>query len=163
MANLLIIKELLKQKKITIRDFASDIGMTEQALQLLIRKNSTKIETLELIAKKLNVSVSIFFDGEPDGDVAAAALLSKQIVKESSQIISNSIEELVKDKNKLIETQEQTICQMDKIIDYLRLENKKKDDRIEKLEHQIENLKKGIAPKEEDATCAAAKKSGLAG
>lgn len=163
MANLLIIKELLKQKKITIRDFASEIGMTEQALQLLIRKNSTKIETLELIAHKLNVSVSIFFDGEPDGDVAAAALLSKQIVKEGSKIISNSIEEFVKDKIKLIETQEQTIYQMDKIIDYLRFENKKKDDRIEKLEFQIENQKKGVVQKEEDATCANAKKSGSVG
>lgn len=161
MANLLIIKELLKQKKITIRDFASGIGMTEQALQLLIRKNSTKIETLELIAQKLNVSVSIFFDGEPDGDVAAAALLSKQIVKESSKIISNSIEELVKDKIKLIENQEQTIYQMDKIIDYLRLENKKKDDRIDKLELQIENQKKGAV--QEDVSCATAKSSGLVG
>ncbi|MBS5485517.1 helix-turn-helix transcriptional regulator [Parabacteroides sp.] len=62
MANLLIIKDLLKEKKISIRDFANELGMTEQALQLLIRKNSTKIETLELIAQKLNISVSMFFE-----------------------------------------------------------------------------------------------------
>lgn len=64
MANLLIIKDLLKEKKISIRDFANELGMTEQALQLLIRKNSTKIETLELIAQKLNISVSMFFEKE---------------------------------------------------------------------------------------------------
>lgn len=62
MANLLKIKELLKEKKITIKSFSADIGMTEQGLQKLIRDNSTKIETLELIAKKLNVSVVVFFD-----------------------------------------------------------------------------------------------------
>lgn len=62
MANLLKIKELLKEKKITIKSFSTDIGMTEQGLQKLIRDNSTKIETLELIAKKLNVSVMVFFD-----------------------------------------------------------------------------------------------------
>lgn len=62
MANLLIIKDLLKQRKISIRDFAAELGMTEQALQLLIRKNSTKIETLELIAQKLNIPVASFFE-----------------------------------------------------------------------------------------------------
>lgn len=64
MANLLIIKDLLKERKVSIRDFANELGMTEQALQLLIRKNSTKIETLELIAQKLNISVSMFFEKE---------------------------------------------------------------------------------------------------
>lgn len=62
MANLQKIKQLLRDKDISIRDFAKDLGITEQALQLLIRKNSTKIETLELIAQKLNVSISIFFE-----------------------------------------------------------------------------------------------------
>lgn len=62
MANLLKIKELLKEKKITIKSFSADIGMTEQGLQKLIRDNSTKIETLELIAMKLNVSIMVFFD-----------------------------------------------------------------------------------------------------
>lgn len=70
MANLLKIKELLKEKKITIKSFSADIGMTEQGLQKLIRDNSTKIETLELIAKKLNVSVMVFFDENTQADNA---------------------------------------------------------------------------------------------
>ena len=63
MANLQLIKQLLRDKNISIRDFAKELDITEQALQLLIRKNSTKIETLELIAQKLNVSISVFFEG----------------------------------------------------------------------------------------------------
>lgn len=62
MANLLIIKHLLKEKNISIRDFSKELGITEQGLQKLIRENSTKVETLELIAQKLNVSISVFFD-----------------------------------------------------------------------------------------------------
>lgn len=62
MANLLVIKQLLKERNITIRDFSKELGITEQGLQKLIRENSTKVETLELIAQKLNVSISIFFD-----------------------------------------------------------------------------------------------------
>lgn len=62
MANLFIIKDILKGKNISIRDFASELRMSEQGLQRLIRDNSTKVETLELISKKLNVSISVFFD-----------------------------------------------------------------------------------------------------
>lgn len=62
MANLLVIKHLLKERNISIRDFSKELGITEQGLQKLIRENSTKVETLELIAQKLNVSISVFFD-----------------------------------------------------------------------------------------------------
>lgn len=62
MANLVIIKELLRQKRYTIRQFSSEIGITEQGLQNIIKQNSTKVETLEKIAKALDVPVSIFFD-----------------------------------------------------------------------------------------------------
>lgn len=66
MANLRIIKDLLREKNITIRDFARDMDMTEQGLQRLIRENSTKVETLEAIASKLNVSISLFFEDSPN-------------------------------------------------------------------------------------------------
>jgi transcriptional regulator with XRE-family HTH domain len=62
MANLSKIKVLLREKKISLREFAREIGITEQGLQLLIKNNSTKVETLELIAAKLNVPVSTFFE-----------------------------------------------------------------------------------------------------
>jgi len=64
MANLLIIKDILKNRNITIRDFSADLNMSEQGFQKLMRTNSTKIETLELIAKKLDVSIVTFFDTE---------------------------------------------------------------------------------------------------
>jgi len=56
------IKDLLRERKISIRDFAKEIGITEQGLQLLIRQNSTKVETLEKIAHLLDVPISTFFD-----------------------------------------------------------------------------------------------------
>ncbi len=73
MANLLIIKTLLKEQNISIRDFAKEIGITEQGLQKLIRENSTKVETLELIAKKLNVSISAFFPEGAEGEMYSAS------------------------------------------------------------------------------------------
>ena len=62
MANLQKIKSILKEKGLTIRYLAGELGISEQGLQKLIRENSTKIETLEAIANILEVSISIFFD-----------------------------------------------------------------------------------------------------
>ncbi|MDL2230341.1 helix-turn-helix domain-containing protein [Alistipes sp. OttesenSCG-928-L06] len=61
MANLLIIKDLLKEKKMSLRDLAATVGITEQGLQKLIRENSTKVDTLEAIANALDVSPGRFF------------------------------------------------------------------------------------------------------
>ncbi|MFV0538857.1 MAG: helix-turn-helix domain-containing protein [Dysgonomonas sp.] len=99
MANLLIIKDLLKEKKISIRDFANELGMTEQALQLLIRKNSTKIETLELIAQKLNISVSMFFEKEIESKNNTSTtnddlIVTNKNLSETVKSLSHTIENL---------------------------------------------------------------------
>ena len=62
MANLFKIKEIARAKKISIKNLAENVGITEQGLQKLIRDNSTKVETLESIAKCLTVPVYTFFD-----------------------------------------------------------------------------------------------------
>ena len=64
MANLLKIRDLLKEKKVSIRELSNAIGITEQGINRLLRENSTKVETLESIAKFLGVSISYFFDEE---------------------------------------------------------------------------------------------------
>lgn len=69
MADLSIIKPLLKERGIKIKDFCDDLGLTEQGFAKLIRANSTKIETLELIAQKLNVPVSIFFTKNQEAEI----------------------------------------------------------------------------------------------
>ncbi|WP_304801344.1 helix-turn-helix domain-containing protein [Paramuribaculum intestinale] len=62
MANLYLIKALAESKNIPITQLAQAVGVSEQQIHLMVRKNSTKIETLEKIARVLNVSVSVFFD-----------------------------------------------------------------------------------------------------
>ena len=69
MADLSIIKPLLKERKIKIKEFCDELGLTEQGFAKLIRANSTKIETLELIAQKLNVPVSTFFTENKEAEI----------------------------------------------------------------------------------------------
>lgn len=61
MANLQRIKDILKEKGLTIRYLANELGISEQGLQKLIRENSTKIETLESISKILKSFYYYFF------------------------------------------------------------------------------------------------------
>ena len=63
MANLQKIKTLVASVPgMSMESLASQLGITPQALSKLIRHNSTKIETLEAIARILNVPVTVFFD-----------------------------------------------------------------------------------------------------
>lgn len=62
MANLHLIKTLAENKKMPITELAERVGVSEQQIHLMVRTNSTKINTLEKIAKVLDVPVTYFFD-----------------------------------------------------------------------------------------------------
>ncbi len=59
--NLAVIKDLCKQKKITIKEFAKNIGVTETGLSHTIKNNRTTSDFLEKAAKYFGVSVDTFF------------------------------------------------------------------------------------------------------
>ena len=61
MANLQIIRTLSKNRGMTLKKLSELLGISENGLQRIIKTNSTKIETLEKIAKILNVSITVFF------------------------------------------------------------------------------------------------------
>lgn len=65
MANLQKIKTISKERKITLRSLANQVGISEQGLQKIIRDNTTSISTVERIASILGVSPSVFFDETP--------------------------------------------------------------------------------------------------
>jgi len=62
MVYLFKIRELCDKKGVSMKQAASDLGMTEQSLHKLIKANSTKIETLLAIADYFKVESAYFFD-----------------------------------------------------------------------------------------------------
>lgn len=62
MANLLQIKQMLDEKNMDVKEFASKIGLSHQGVYKMFAENSTKIETLERISQVLGVPISQFFD-----------------------------------------------------------------------------------------------------
>ncbi len=61
--NLKKLEPLLKQKKITKRDFAKKLGISDNGLQGILKNNSTKLETFFLICELLDVSPTYFIEG----------------------------------------------------------------------------------------------------
>ena len=58
------IKFIAETKKISIKDLCFEIGISEQGLHQMIRKNSMNVNNLEKLSKVLGVPISIFFDEE---------------------------------------------------------------------------------------------------
>lgn len=56
------IKQIAKDKGVTLSDLAAKIDMTESGMYAMFRNNSIKISTLEKISEVLNVSILSFFE-----------------------------------------------------------------------------------------------------
>lgn len=66
MANLQKIKIIAKERGIAINELAEQLGITPQAVHLMVRENSTKTDTLERVAQILQVPVTVFFEEEKE-------------------------------------------------------------------------------------------------
>lgn len=89
MANYSLIKELCKEKGVTLKQLANTINLSETGLQKIIKGATTKVKTLEDIAAALGVPVSEFFKSDPNAKIYFDKSDRKQI---EEQIISNGLE-----------------------------------------------------------------------
>lgn len=77
MVYLFKIRELCEKKGVSMKQAASDLGMTEQSLHKLIKANSTKIDTLLTIADYFKVEPAYFFDSH-SGDTNQYVRIKKE-------------------------------------------------------------------------------------
>ena len=101
MANLEIIRELSKAKKITLLELAEQADINESTLHSLIRRGSTNTSTLERIAKVLGVSPAIFYPSVGENPLSSEA--------SSAEATIASLRALLDEKDKVIEEKERTI------------------------------------------------------
>lgn len=135
MANLQRIKEILKEKGLTIRYLANELGISEQGLQKLIRENSTKIETLESISKILKVSIVVFFDESlTDKDHS----INQSIVGNNNITSGHGNIEISYDKQK--ENFSIQLAEKNNQIKELLAEQKRLNSTINKLQKQVDIL-----------------------
>ena len=70
MADLTLIRELCKNRKITIRELARRVGRNESAIQRIIRDGTTSTALLETIAGELGVTPGVFFGNDTNSPTA---------------------------------------------------------------------------------------------
>lgn len=95
------IKQLLKEKNISIIDFALKLGRTRQNIyDILNEKQKINIETIKQISEILNVSVAYFFDENIENHNNA----DSESLKKENNILKEEIENLKREVNFLKHT-----------------------------------------------------------
>ena len=97
MANFQIIKELLKEKKMSMRELADRLGCAEPSLHRIVAKNSASLQMIEMLADTFGVSPAVFFSTKYSYTEEMARYRESALIKE--------IESL----RKIIAEQERTI------------------------------------------------------
>lgn len=115
MANLQKIRTVANQKGISIPYLAGQVGLTPQALQKLIRVNSTSIETLEKIALELKVSPIEFFDDDYSLEICRKIFIYENQADIPQNGKAGNIElyeRIIAEKEARIRVQEETIADL---------------------------------------------------
>ena len=114
-----LIREIVKQSEISLKDLCAQIGMTYQNLNRCIKDNKITANDLEKICFILDVPVCIFFDESKSSN---CVIRYKDGVIKKSQIIQESV------------TKDLELNMYKNEVEHLRKENKLKDRIIELLE-----------------------------
>lgn len=130
MPNLQKIKDIAEMQGISIRALADAIGVKENQIHVMVRTNSTKIETLEKIANILHVPIAVFFNEHVDEkmqtQIGDGLQMGGSGVQQQGCIKQEEHDELIRmrEENK-----------------FLKQFIKDKDERITELKERINELK----------------------
>lgn len=96
MANFEIIRDLLAERGMTVRELAKRIDMRDSSIHHAIAVGSTNTTTIENIARVLEVPVGIFFDDLPE-DPSQDPTRIEELEREN-----NHLRELLEEKERTI-------------------------------------------------------------
>lgn len=116
MANLQKIKDLSKEKNISIKSIAETIGVSEQGLHKMIREETMSVVVLEQIARILSADICLFFDidvalhqtehYEAKGERGIAA---RKVGKVDNRNATSSGQQIIELQKELLEAKNQII------------------------------------------------------
>lgn len=91
MVHLEKIRDLCDKKNVTMKQAASDLGMTEQSLHKIIKANSTKIDTLLAISEYFKVEPAYFFDSSTSEDTDSIKVSKEEFNGLIKKVLAYSI------------------------------------------------------------------------
>ena len=139
------IKELCREKGISIIELAAKIEVSKQALYSNLKNNSTTILTLEKICNALGVSPNYFFDYETNIPTSGNVNFNSDsgIVQYSAGNIRTK-QTVVSENKAAFDAQRLELENLRKELGYLQKQIIDKDEMIGTQKEFIENLKKQI-------------------
>lgn len=96
MPDLKLIRRLASERKITLRQLAERAHLDESSIQVMFRRNSTTLATLEKICNVLEVHPGIFFDNEYGSRPEAELIQEIKKLKKKLEEKDHTIEVLMK-------------------------------------------------------------------
>lgn len=146
MAQLQYIKSIAQARQISIEQLAEQVGIKSQAIHLMVRTGSTRIETLEKIADVLQVPCKIFFD-----DDFKIEDFQRLVIKGhhnpfslygSANIYEAAKNEAVADSQALIKVKDDLIASLQQQVSDLRSDKEELKETIADLRKRIKELEK---------------------
>lgn len=164
MANLKLIKDIAAIKGITIEELASQLKMSTQAIHLMCRSGNTKMETVEKIAKILEVPPYVFFDDKFDVQLfrdyivqghhnptsffgpiynGGEERLHNEEIKEELKEAKEQAKEKARENRDLIAAKDETIKALQLQIEELRADKEYFRNEVMRLRKELEALGNG--------------------
>ena len=148
MAQLQNIKLIAQARQISIEQLAEQVGIKSQAIHLMVRTGSTRIETLEKIAEVLGVPCKIFFDEKFKIDDFQRLVIqghhnpfslygSANVYEAAKQEAISDSEAVIKAKDDLIESLQQQVADLRSDKEELKESNQDLRKRIKELEKAL--------------------------
>ena len=148
MAQLQHIKSIAQARQISIEQLAEQVGIKSQAIHLMVRTGSTRIETLEKIAEVLGVPCKIFFDEKFNIDDFQRLVIqghhnpfslygSANVYEAAKQEAISDSEAVIKAKDDLIESLQQQVADLRSDKEELKESNQDLRKRIKELEKAL--------------------------
>lgn len=146
MAQLQHIKTIAQARHITIEQLAEQVGIKSQAIHLMVRTGSTRVETLEKIAEVLQVPCQIFFDGQFKIEDFQRLVISGHhnpfSLYGTANVYQAAKNEAVADTEAVIKAKDDLIASLQQQVSDLRADKEEQKETIFDLRKRIKELEK---------------------
>ncbi len=146
MAHLQYINSIAQARQIPIEQLAAPVGIKSQAIHLMVRTGSTRVETLEKIAEVLKVPCSVFFDEQFRIEDFQRLVIKGHhnpfSLYGSANIYEAAKNEATADTEAVMKAKDELIATLQQQVSDLRADKEEQKETISELRKRIKTLEK---------------------
>lgn len=148
MAQLQHIKSIAQARQISIEQLAERVGVKSQAIHLMVRTGSTRVETLERIAEVLEVPCKIFFDEKFNIEDFQRLVIQGHhnpfSLYGSANVYEAAKNEVITDSEIVVKTKDELIASLQQQVADLRSDKEELKETVSDLRSRLKELEKKL-------------------